>query len=361
MKSGRWIRGAVLFLAAVLCFTATGCRKYENPARMPFSSAQWQGRTYSELMEDLKNAGFVNIHESTRMTADQGLLGKVAGLTVDGDLSFAKGKRYESDAPINMTYYVINDIDPTMEVEVSGREGWPEFVLKTNLPSTTKLLLTLENGRGYSEQQTVTVQSGVARSEIFKDGQDLPLAEDYLLTVVTLPLEEQGATAKTELGENGKYMAGDLVKRDDATGEAYVFFEYAYTSPYKRRAVENYGGEYGDESSRAYMKAVLEGQMEAGSWDDYTTSLDGVIFTVNVRQEGLTETALLAQSGNTRAFLTWSQVKSSVIAANKRFQALLENNGLSGCYVVTNVLDDVNEENFLLSVMAGDIIADRTA
>ncbi len=84
------------------------------------------------------------------------------------------------------------------------------FVIKTNLPDETELLLSL-SGRGYLAQSKAKVKDGVAVSERFTNNGD-QLIGDFTLEILMPIPEVQTDYVKHFIGNNGEYLTGPYVK-----------------------------------------------------------------------------------------------------------------------------------------------------
>lgn len=123
-----------------------------------------------------------------------------------------------------------------VDIEVTGEDGKPEFVIHTNLPDETVLSLELsldslpEDGQDYYfEQRELEIKNGTATAEVFSDGEE-PLIGDYFFGVVMLPSEQPEQVRKT-VGENGENLTGELVEKLDEY--QYIATSLTYHSPYE--------------------------------------------------------------------------------------------------------------------------------
>lgn len=335
-------RGMVLLLfMGTLLLLMSGCgAKYENPADLPFGSDGWQMQTAGEAIEALSAAGFTNIQENIKETSSADDAGKITKITVNGENLFRKGDRHEGTDVVEITYYSLKRYETEMEIEVSGDAGLPVFTVNTNLPNGTRLELKLSNEESYSEQQTVKVKDGQAVSDIFWDNGHYLLGE-YTLSVVMKP-EDQNASVQYEIGKNGEAMTGPLVHIDENDAGKYLLLEDGYTSNYTEPEKISE-----DELRERFAQAL------SGFGDDCTISKDGYVYTVNVWQEGLAQTAMLAQTGDKDAKEAWDKIAYTTMQASDSLQELLTASGYGDYMVQIQVLNDKNHDNTLLTVTMG--------
>lgn len=330
----------------MLAVTLTACG-IENPAKSPLSGNEYGGTNYETTMDGLEAAGFVNIETVEETTTAPHLAGTVQSVSIDGRTNYTTGNTWESTVPVVVKYYTLETLDAFMDITDQGGEGKPEFSIETNLPDKTELILTLSNNNLYTEQQTITVKSGKATSEPFTEEHDQPLAGDYTLTVV-MEMDEQPYGVKTKLGTTGECLTGELTDVSEVTGNTYLFKEIQYNSAYTEP----------EAIPAEEMMKLLEDAMQAGFENNFTITLEGYLYTVNVWQDGLAMTAALAQIGNEDAVEEWKQIGVETGKASASLQELLEQNGYGDYMININVLNDENPENILLSAMWG-IVTDN--
>lgn len=346
--------GAIILIVALTAALLVGCgTKFEHPADLPFSNSEWQNKQAGDAIAELRTAGFTNIIEETKETWDTGAVGKIDKVLVDGSNLFRKGTRMEADTPITITYDVLKQFAPTMEIEVTGDEGKPVFIIKTNLPYKTKLRLTLTNNDDYDEQQTVTVKDGEARSKEFTDVKGLPLAESYMLTVV-MDVDEQDSSAKYDIGADGACLTGPLVEQNSATGKPYVYTEYEYTSKYTRAEVARYKNQLSMSDLILALKLSLAGNYG----ENCDVKENAGTLTVSVWNDGVAAGAYLAQQGDTALLSSWDSMTENMIGLSESVRELLDANGYRSESSVVNVVNDANHNNVLLTVKDGAVVYD---
>lgn len=346
--------GTMILSAVIVALLLVGCgAKYEHPADLPFSNSEWQAKKAEDAIAELREAGFTNIVEDKKETWDTREIGKIEKVLVDGSNLFGKGKRMEADTPIKITYNVLKQFEPTMDIEVSGDEGKPVFIIKTNLPYKTKLRLTLSNNDDYDEQQTITVREGEARSKEFTDVKDLPLAEDYTLTVV-MDIDEQDSSTKYDIGVDGVCLVGPLVERNSETGKPYVFAEYEYKSSYTKAEVARYK----DQLSMSDIITALQLSLAGNYGSNYEVKDANGVLTVSVWNDGVAAGAYLAQQGSAELLASWDSMTENMITLSESVRKLLDTNGYKSKASAVNVVNDANHDNVLLTINDGSVVYD---
>lgn len=363
MNRKRWIKGINVLLMAFLYLGLIGCSKIENPATAPFSNSDFTGMAREDAVAILQEAGFINIQETT-VKPFLGKAGTVQGVSIDGEGVFSKGRVWENSVPVVITYYEeIQDepesepepepakaepIEVTFNIEVTGEEGKPVFVIETNLPDGTELDLSLlwDDLFNY-EDQTAVVKDGKAQSEPFTDDGE-PLS-GYSAFGITMFPANQPESVQAVVGEQGEHLTGSMVVTAD---------NYSYVWMEKRFDTEQGEQKQGTNISESDMKAIIESALATGFGDTYSVSLDNTIYTVNTWQDGLAALTVLAKNGSSEALTTWNQITQSTVDASESLQKLLGNNGLGDHSVVVNIVNDANKENVLLTVIYGAIIYD---
>lgn len=111
-------------------------------------------------------------------------------------------------------------INVMIEADKHMQDGQAHFVIKTNLPDETELILTLsQKERNFTAQSKVTIENGEATSEAFTDDGN-PLEGDYLLDVsMSLP-NLQSERVQSVIGENGENLTGKFVNEENGTVRA---------------------------------------------------------------------------------------------------------------------------------------------
>ena len=108
----------------------------------------------------------------------------------------------------------------TLSAENISNSATPSFLITTNLPNGTNLLLTLENGNGYTAQDKIVVYNNEATSSTFsyKGNQ---LSGQYTLKISMGKPSLQNNSVKKIIGENGELMYGNFVVSDILAGNSF--------------------------------------------------------------------------------------------------------------------------------------------
>jgi len=121
-------------------------------------------------------------------------------------LALSACRRQEEYAPLQELY---------VEVEVEAHphnDGTVTFVVRTNLPENTSLMLTLRGDDGSSRQGSVTIDGrGFAVSSIF-GARDNPIHGSHTLTVSMSMARLQDETVSNIIGGQGEALIGGLVQ-----------------------------------------------------------------------------------------------------------------------------------------------------
>lgn len=349
----RWSLRRLAATAAVvaLCLLLAGCGGGDTGDKIsaPFESGKCKGMELEVVKSQLAEAGFTNIQEKPQETATEFLADSVISVKIGSNTSWNSANTWKPDTKIAIEYYAytgIRHIDVTMDIAVGGEDGKPVFTVQTSLPDGTKLSAELSyndelaGGReDYVETQTITVQDGKAQTAPFtKDGE--MLTGQYRFGVVMFPAE-QSQQVQEIVGASGEAMRGALVEKDG--DYSYIAASMEYTS-HVAEIVEKIS----EEELREKLKTAL-----SGFGDDCTISKDGYVYTVNVWQEGLAQTAMLAQTGDKDAKEAWDKIVYTTMQASDSLQKLLTASGYGDYMVQIQVLNDKNHDNTLLTVTMG--------
>ena len=349
----RWSLRRLAVTAAVvaLCALLAGCGGGDTGDKIsaPFESGKCKGMELEVVKSQLAEAGFTNIQEKPQETATEFLADSVISVKIGSNTSWNSANSWKPDTKIIIEYYAytgIRHIDVTMDIAVGGEDGKPVFTVQTSLPDGSKLSAELSyNGEvtggheDYVETQTITVQDGKAQTAPFtKDGE--VLTGQYRFGVIMLPAE-QSQQVQEIVGASGEAMRGTPVKKDG--DYSYIAVSMEYTSPVVE-TVEKIS----EEALREKLKTAL-----SGFGDDCTISEDGYVYTLNVWQKGLAQTAMLAQTGDKDAKETWDKIVYTTMQASDSLQELLTASGYGDYMVQIQVLNDQNHDNTLLTVIMG--------
>lgn len=116
--------------------------------------------------------------------------------------------------------------DIYIDVEIDKNEGKPSFMIKTNLPDETDLMLTIHDENNYSAQSKVKINNGIAESESFSNKGE-PLTGKYTLEICTPFAMVMSESVQAIIGEHGENLTGDLVdSSDDGEKRIIAYFDF---------------------------------------------------------------------------------------------------------------------------------------
>lgn len=348
----RWSLRRLAVTAAVvaLCALLAGCGgDTGDKISAPFESGKCKGMELEVVKSQLAEAGFNNIQEKPQETATEFLADSVISVKIGSNTSWNSANSWKPDTKIIIEYYAytgIQHIDVTMDIAVGGEDGKPVFTVQTSLPDGSELSAELSyNGEltggreDYVETQTITVQDGKAQTAPFtNDGE--ALTGQYRFGVVMFPAE-QSQRVQEIVGASGEAMRGVPVKKDG--DYSYISASVEYASPVAE-TIEKIS----EEALREKLKTAL-----SGFGDDCAISVEGYVYTVNVWQEGLAQTAMLAQAGGKDAKEAWDKIVYTTMQVSDSLQELLTASGYGDYMVQIQVLNDQNHDNTLLTVIMG--------
>lgn len=349
-------------MAAVLVATTllTGCGNYANP---PYSSTECVGQNVDKLGAEFEKAGFTDIVFTESDTADAQKDGKAMYVKIGNHTSFETSSSFKPDNKIVIQKYVLTSIEPTLDVEVGGKEGWPEFTVKTNLPDKTILTLTLSDDNYYDEQQNVTVRNGQATSKKFQEENGLPLAGDYTLVIVMKPSEQKGGVKK-KIGEKGDTLTGNLIETDSTDNSKYVFYETSYHSKYTKGEIES-----ALSSSKKYTLEEIALSIEKdiimnmdGTGIDYTVKADDGGINVTFYSDDFTLVAAAAKLGDNDSLKEWENMTEGIRAMSERLQKnYVEEAGYTDKFVVVNIAPDKKSDKVFYQAASGTVLYDTVS
>jgi hypothetical protein len=323
----------------------SGCKRVEHPVYAPFAHNEWIGMDFQEAMAALQGAGFVNVETSESKTNSENKSGTVAGISINEKTNFTKKDFWENDVPVHISYYALQEYEVSLDMNIKGEEGKPEFSISTNLPDKTKLKLSLMDDNFYSQDQTVTVKDGMAISKPFTEEYKEPLKGKYILTVVMEPGDQQYGV-KNILGTSGECLSGDLVETNSVSGNKYIFKEFDYESNY----------EYSISLSDIIFALHLGLSQSYG--DNFDLSKDGNVITAKVWNDGVAAGAMLAENGNAELKESWDTMSETIRSTSEKGQETLNNAGYGDVVFVVDVVNDANHDNVLLVAMGGTVVYD---
>ena len=335
----RWSLRRLAVTAAVvaLCALLAGCGSGDTGDKIsaPFESGKCKGMELEVVKSQLAEAGFTNIQEKPQETATEFLADSVISVKIGSNTSWNSANTWKPDTKIIIEYYAytgIRHIDVTMDIAVGGEDGKPVFTVQTSLPDGTKLSAELSyNGEltggheDYVETQTITVQDGKAQTAPFtKDGE--MLTGQYRFGVVMFR-RSRANRCRRSWARPARPCAVRWWKRTETTAISPRRWN---THPMLRRPLRRSA-----RRSWEKLKTAL-----SGFGDDCTISKDGYVYTVNVWQEGLAQTAMLAQTGDKDAKEAWDKIAYTTMQASDSLQELLTASGYGDYMAQIQVLND---------------------
>lgn len=115
-----------------------------------------------------------------------------------------------------------------------------------------------------------------------------------------------------------------------------------------------------DNSDMKFFAAIVEyAASQSYAEDKYKVEYDDSGITLSVWGDNLAMGAALASSGDENAKQEWeSNVVDPFVELNKQLVEQAKQNGLDDAVIMTNILNDANLDNTLLSVLNGAVIYD---
>lgn len=115
----------------------------------------------------------------------------------------------------------------TLDVAIKGEAGRPSFIINTNLPDETVLMLTVTGEGGERFQGKVTVENGGAESEVF-GSESKPVPDKFSLGVsMSLPSLQSDAV-RAVIGDKGEFISGPYVKESEIDEENVISADFDY-------------------------------------------------------------------------------------------------------------------------------------
>lgn len=115
-----------------------------------------------------------------------------------------------------------------------------------------------------------------------------------------------------------------------------------------------------DNSDMKFFAAIVEyAASQSYAEDKYKVDYDDSGITLSVWGDNLAMGATLASSGDENAKAEWeSSVVEPFVEMNKQIVEQAKQNGLDDAIIMTNIINDLNQDNTLLSVLNGTVIYD---
>ncbi len=351
MKGQQLLKQRTVLTATMVCALLAGCSS-ANKINAPFTNNECSGKNLEEITAQLEAAGFKNIQIEPQDTTVEFNADEVISVRIGNNTAWNEANAWEPGTAVIVKYYNytgIRHITVTADITVSGENGKPVFTIDTNLPNGTVLNTelvyagTLTDGQeDYDETQDITVQGGVAQTEAYTlNGEEL--AGDYQFYVSMLPAD-QTDDVQAVTGTSGEALKGNLVEK---VGEyQYIQTSIEYQSPIEEQNLEI--EKIDEEELESRFREAL-----AGFGDNCNITCEGYLYTVQVWQDGLAQTAARAVSGDKQAEDAWDKVVNVTLQATDSLQELLELSGYDEYIVQVQVLNDQNLANTLLDICLG--------
>ena len=105
------MRNHLKYFSLFLLLLLMGCGSADSTlkAEAPFDYSERMNYKYDEAAELFKSAGFTNVAIEEISTTSQEKADVVTKVSVDGSQLFSKGKKYNTDVPVVITYYALKD------------------------------------------------------------------------------------------------------------------------------------------------------------------------------------------------------------------------------------------------------------
>nr|WP_297704033.1 hypothetical protein [uncultured Butyrivibrio sp.] len=112
------------YLSLFLLILLVGCGSADSTpkAEAPFDYSERMNYKYDEALELFKSAEFTNITTEEISTTSEDKENVVTMVSVDGSQLFSKGKKYNTDVPVVITYYALKDTEVKEETASEDNE-----------------------------------------------------------------------------------------------------------------------------------------------------------------------------------------------------------------------------------------------
>ncbi len=151
----------------------------------------------------------------------------VPSKNTDTDIAANANEILEIETDVTMEEAPTN-LNVTIEESIEEKDGKIRFNIKTNLPNTTELMVSVSESNGdYKGQTKAIVTNGEAQTEWFSNkGEPLKNGDYYLLIAMSMPSTQSEEVQKI-VGKNGEYLEGDLVITNN--GSSYIAMDAIIT------------------------------------------------------------------------------------------------------------------------------------
>ena len=151
----------------------------------------------------------------------------------NADTDIAENDNEILEVENNQTIKEVIEEDPTslnvtIEESIEEKDGKIRLNIKTNLPNTTELIVSVSERNGdYKGETKAIVTNGEAQTEWFSNkGEPLKRGDYYLLISMSIPSTQSEEVQKI-VGKNGEYLEGDLVITNN--GSSYIAMDTIIT------------------------------------------------------------------------------------------------------------------------------------
>lgn len=349
------VKGVFKTAAVILmCLALVGCG-----VSTPLDSQDCKGMNPDELAQKMKDAGFNNVKFEDKETVDPEQVDTVAGITISGNFSFSERQRFNKDDEVIIRKYTMEQNEVTVDVDTTGEQGKPEFNVFMGLPKGTIATLTLENDKGYSQTEEVTLdKDGKGKSHRFtQPPADTYLAGEYKLTVSMMPHKQPSKVTKA-IGEKGESLTGAAVQTDDSTGEKYVIYEMDYKSPFSQEEFDEATAQKPwDKVVNLVKQDVQSAFSDSNMYYKVEQEANGI--TITLWGDGVSEIAVAAKLGDRSSKKTWKKLTKRVLKASIECQInYLNANGYDDKKVLINLANEKDTEKVLYQALSGEVVYD---
>jgi len=302
---------------------------------------------YEETLQILKQSGFENFIEKQEDTTEREKDGIIKEISIDGKTSFKKGDKFKADAPIEIVYFRLKQIDVYLDIQEDGEVGKPKITINTNLPNGTKLKVKLENTqKAYKEESKKSVYNGRAKTEFRRTYSEPLTPGDYVLTV-DMDVAEQPLSVLKEIGENGEVLQNKDLKDDTQTGKKQIHKEWTITVSEK-----DFFQKYptGDSTTLYQLEKLVQGQYG----ENYKISKERNGRTeITIWKPEYSECFTQAKNEDLNGLKKWYEIRKELGSFAKKLQDCAPE-----YWIWVYLVDNESSQNALLDVMEDTVKVD---
>lgn len=332
----------ICFIAVALCFQ--GCAR---KCTVSFSCDNTTEMNYGETLQMLKQSGFENFIGKEEDTAEPEKNGLIKEISIDGKTSFEKGDKFKADAPIEIVYFKLKQIDVYLDIHENGEVGKPEIIINTNLPNGTKLKVKLENAqKAYKEESKKSVHNGRAITEFCRTYSEPLTPGDYVLTV-DMDVAEQPLSVLKEIGENGEVLQNEDLKDNAQTGKKQIHKEWTIIVS-EKDFLEKYPT--GDSATVYQLEKLVQRQYG----ENYKISKERTGRTeISIWRPEYSECFEQAKNEDLNGLKKWYEIRKELGSLAKKLQDCAPE-----YWVWVYLIDDENSQNVLLGAIEDTVKID---